>query len=77
MMRTASKSVLPSDRVYASLSVGGRVVAEVIREGFSDLTALLLLLRRMANMRGLARLTVRNMSRGWSLTEPLMLSGAA
>lgn len=63
-----------TDRVYASLTLAGHVVAEVTRERVSDFSALITMLRALVpTRRGLARLRVRNLTRGWSLERPLML----
>lgn len=63
-----------TDRVYGSLTVAGRKVAELTLEGLDGISSLVVLLRTLApEVRGLARLTVRNMSRGWRLERPLML----
>lgn len=67
-----------TDRVYARLTLAGRVVAELTRDRIDSYTTLLTLLRSMvpACCRGLARLCVRNMTRGWTLERPLMLYAA-
>lgn len=67
-----------TDRVYARLTLAGRVVAELTRDRIDSYTTLLTLLRSMAPAccRGLARLCVRNMTRGWTLERPLMLYAA-
>lgn len=63
-----------SDRIFARLSLGGRVIAEIDRADFPSLSFLLTAIRAMVpGVSGLARLSVRNMSRGWSLERPLML----
>lgn len=68
-----------TDRVYARLTLAGRVVAELTRDRIDSYTTLLTLLRSMvpARCRGLARLCVRNMTRGWTLERPLMLYAPA
>lgn len=54
--------------------MGGRVVAELTRDKIASYTTLLTVIRSLTpNMRGLARLYVRNMTQGWSLDKPLML----
>ncbi len=63
-----------TDRVYARLTMAGRTVAEFTRDRVTNFSALLAMLRALVpGCRGLARLTVRNMTRGWSLERPLML----
>lgn len=54
--------------------MAGRTVAEFTRDRVTNFSALLAMLRALVpGCRGLARLTVRNMTRGWSLERPLML----
>jgi hypothetical protein len=63
-----------SDRIYACLVLSGKVVAEITRDRIDGYTALLTTLRSLApGCRGLARLRIRNITRGWSLERPLML----
>lgn len=62
------------DRIFARLTMGGRTVVEFMINRVADMTELLGELRQMTRgARGLARLYVRNQSRGWSLERPLML----
>lgn len=69
-----TRDICFSDQVYASLTLGGRVIAEITRDGISNFSALLAMLRaRVPSCQGLARLCVRNMTRGWRLERPLML----
>lgn len=66
-----------TDRIYARLTMAGRVVAELTSDGIDGYTALLTMLRSMASdRRGLARLWVRNMTCGWVMERPLMLYGS-
>lgn len=54
--------------------MSGRTVAELTRDRVYRYSDLLAMLRAMApKCRGLARLTIRNMTRGWSQERPLML----
>lgn len=62
------------DRVQARLILNGRIVAEFISDRISDMTELLNAVRfRTRELRGLARLYVRNLTRGWADERPLML----
>ena len=65
------RSICYGDRLYARLVMGGRTVVEFMISRVSDFSELLGELRRQT--RGLARLYVRNVSRGWSMERPLML----
>lgn len=62
------------DRIYARLSMRGKQIVEFMIEKVSDMTELIGELRAYARKyRGLCKLYVRNMSRGWSIERPLML----
>lgn len=62
------------DRVYAMLSVNGRKIAEFTLDRVSDMTELIGEMRNCAQRySGLVQVYVRNMTRGWSFTRPLML----
>lgn len=62
------------DRIYARLSLNGQKILEFMIEKVSDFTELLGELRaHTRRYRGLCRLYVRNLSRGWSMERPLML----
>ena len=68
------RSICYGDRLYARLVMGGRTVVEFMISRVSDFSELLGELRRQTRgCRGLARLYVRNVSRGWSMERPLML----
>lgn len=62
------------DRLFARLVMHGTTVMEFMISSVSDLTELWGELRlRCRGMRGLARLYLRNASRGWSMERRLML----
>lgn len=62
------------DRIYARLSRNGEKLTEFMIECVSDMTELLGEVRAaVRKCRGLCRLYVRNMTRGWCLERPLML----
>ena len=55
------------DRIYARLMSGGRTLMEFSTQSINDLSELWGLLRRQTSgLRGLVRLYIRNMSRGWT-----------
>ena len=65
------------DRIFARLTMGGKTVFEFMINRVADMTELLGELRHMtAGLRGLAKLYIRNQSRGWSQERPLMLYSA-
>lgn len=62
------------DKICGRLVMNGRVVLEFMLNKVSDMTEILGELRaKCRNVKGLVRLYLRNMSRGWSLEKPLML----
>lgn len=62
------------DRIFARLVLRGKTLVEFMINSVGDLTELLGVLRsHCRGTRGLARLYLRNMSRGWSLERPMML----
>lgn len=66
--------ILYGDRLFARLVMHGRTVVEFMVNSVNDLTELWGELRRQCRgMRGLAKLYLRNASRGWSMERPLML----
>ena len=68
------KTLTPADRIYATLTLHGRKLLEVTLTGVRNFSALLTMLRaRVPRERGLCRLTVRNMTRGWRTERPLRL----
>lgn len=62
------------DKVYARLVLNGIKVVEFVLERVTDMTELIGELRyRTQQYSGLARLYVRNLTRGWSEERPFML----
>lgn len=73
-MDTQRNKIEFGDRIFARLTMGGRTVFEFMLNRVSDMTELLGELRHMTSgLRGLAKLYIRNQSRGWSQERPLML----
>lgn len=63
------------DRVFARLTMGGRTLVEFMMNRVSSIEEVISELSRMSgDVRGLARLYVRNQSRGWSEERGLMVS---
>lgn len=63
-----------TDRLHARLTLRGQTVAEITRDRFPSLSSIIATLRAMVpDASGLARLAIRNMSRGWTIDRPLML----
>lgn len=62
------------DRIFARLTMGGKTICEFMINRVADMTELLGELRHSTRgLRGLAKLYIRNQSRGWSQERPLML----
>lgn len=72
--KSQERIISHTDRMHARLSLRNEIVTEFTRENFSSLSSLLAAVRaKVPHLSGLARLNVRNMSRGWTLERPLML----
>lgn len=62
------------DKLLAKLILKGKTVIEFFISEVSDFSELMMELRKkVKGLRGLAKLYVRNYSRGWSIERPLML----
>ena len=63
---TASLSV--TDQIFATLEVGGKIVASVSKSNFATINEIIRFVSAMAGrFMGLARLNIRNKSQGWSM----------
>lgn len=78
-LSSESRRIAYTDHIHARIVLGGRVVAELRGDRVDGYSAMLTTLRAMIphTCQGLAKLYVRNMSRGWSLERPLMLYATA
>lgn len=62
------------DRIFARLTMAGRTVVEIMLDRVSDMTELIGEMRHASfGLKGLAKLYIRNHSKGWSNERPLML----
>ena len=63
------------DKVFARIIVNGSSVIEFIADRIQDMSQLLSLVRNRTRCKcsGLAKLYVRNMSRGWSVERPIYI----
>jgi len=62
------------DRIFARLSMHGHTLVEFMVNRVSDMTELIGEIRKATvGKRGLATLSVRNQSKGWSMERPFML----
>lgn len=65
------------DRIFARLSMGGRTIVEFMMNTIGSRRELLNEIRKFAEgMRGLAKLYIRNQSRGWSEEGRIMMYNA-
>lgn len=75
--RSTSHRISLNDRIYVKLMLNGVTLLETVRDNIADYTSLLAVLREAGNKyKGLARMFVRNISRGWSIQKPLLLASA-
>lgn len=66
------------DSIYATLTIGGRQIAELRSSAICSNSQIASTLRRLADTTcGTARLYVRNITRGWSDVRPLRLSASS
>ena len=62
------------DKIFARIVMRGRTIVEFVLNQVCDMTELLGELRKkVKGVQGLAKIYLRNYSRGWSLEKPLML----
>lgn len=67
---TASLSV--SDLIFATLIVGGKVIASVCRNNFASINDIVKFIATSAGrFMGLAQLNIRNKTQGWSMNMAL------
>lgn len=72
--RRSARPVSLGDKIFARLVMHGKTVIEFMISTVNNLTELYCLLHsKCKGLRGLAKLYLRNMSRGWSEERPLML----
>lgn len=73
--RAVGHRISLNDRIYVKLVLNGVTLLETVRDNIADYTSLLTLLREAGRRyKGLARMIVRNISRGWSVQRPLLLN---
>ncbi len=70
----SGRKICYGDKLFARLVMKGRTILEFMISQVNDFTELISELRRNCKeFKGLARLYLRNVSRGWSMERPLML----
>jgi hypothetical protein len=66
------------DKIFVRLTVGSRTLLELTVTRVNDLSELYGVIRsHVRSFRGLTAMYIRNISRGWSATRPLMLYPSA
>ncbi|MGN0213633.1 MAG: hypothetical protein ACI4AH_02360 [Muribaculaceae bacterium] len=66
------QSMSATDYIYASLTIDGRTVASFNRQNFNSISEVIKLMYHIAGQfAGMARMLVRNQSKGWSTVLPL------
>lgn len=66
------------DRIHARVVIAGREEGNYIIDRVSDMSELIGELRERSQwLRGLAKLYIRNITRGWSVMRPMMFSKGA
>lgn len=66
------QNICTTDCIYASLMIDGRTVASFSRQNFNNISEVIRLMYHFAGQfAGMARMLVRNQSKGWSAILPL------
>lgn len=73
-MKTLSHTLAYGDRIFARILINGKDIMEFVLDKVSDMSQIIGTLRHHARKyRGLAKIYIRNITRGWSMERPLML----
>ena len=71
-MNNISASLSTSDQVFATLEVGGRILASVCKSNFASIDDIVRFIYSVAGrFMGLARLSIRNKTQGWTMNMAL------
>lgn len=71
-MRQFAETLSMGDMVYASLSIDGQDVANISSTRFSSIDEVISIIYHLAGrFAGIAKLLIRNQSRGWSKSMPI------
>ncbi len=72
IMSNTKTTLLTSDQIFATLEVGGKVMASVNKTNFSSIEDVVRFISAMAGkFMGLARLNIRNKTQGWTMNMAL------
>ena len=71
-MSNTSTTLSTSDQIFATLEVGGKIMASVSKNNFSTINDVVRFIYSIAGrFMGLARLSIRNMTQGWTMNLAL------
>ena len=71
-MNKTRTSLSTSDQIFATLEVGGKVMASVSKSNFSSIEDIVRFIYSVAGrFMGLARLSIRNKTQGWTMNMAL------
>lgn len=71
-MSNTSTSLSTSDQIFATLEVGGKVMASVCKNNFASINDVVRFVCSLAGrFMGLARLNIRNKTQGWTVNMAL------
>ena len=71
-MSNTSTNLSTSDQIFATLEVGGKIMASVNKNNFSTINDVVRFICSIAGkFMGLARLNIRNMTQGWTMNMVL------
>ncbi|MBQ9584815.1 MAG: hypothetical protein IJR20_02325 [Muribaculaceae bacterium] len=72
IMSNTSTNLSTSDQIFATLEVGGKIMASVNKNNFSTINDVVRFICSIAGkFMGLARLNIRNMTQGWTMNMAL------
>ncbi|MBR1543767.1 MAG: hypothetical protein IJ626_02605 [Muribaculaceae bacterium] len=75
MITTVKNRISPSDQVFASIENNGRVLATMNKSNFSSTEDVMRLIMSMAGKwMGVAKISIRNKSQGWTENRAIALS---
>jgi len=73
-MKPSSHSLSYGDKIFARIYINGKGIMEFVLDKVTDMSQLIGALRHhVRKYSGLAKIYVRNMTRGWAMERPLML----
>ncbi|MBR5087327.1 MAG: hypothetical protein IKX31_10025 [Muribaculaceae bacterium] len=72
IMNYTATSLSTSDQIFATLEVGGKIMASVSKSNFANINDVVRFTCSIAGkFMGLARLSIRNMTQGWTMNMAL------